>query len=96
MIRRFCAYGLELKYSDGFTHDWCTLIPELKLASKAFIHASTGKAPEVLEKRWNPTLPVDTLSKYLVYINPTASSFELLLDKVRHHANRSINYFSIC
>ncbi|MBW0554959.1 hypothetical protein O181_094674 [Austropuccinia psidii MF-1] len=21
MIRRFCAYGLELKYSDGFTHD---------------------------------------------------------------------------
>ncbi|MBW0583352.1 hypothetical protein O181_123067 [Austropuccinia psidii MF-1] len=29
MIRRFCAYGLELKDSDGFTHDWCTLIPEL-------------------------------------------------------------------
>ncbi|MBW0572214.1 hypothetical protein O181_111929 [Austropuccinia psidii MF-1] len=27
MIRRFCTYGLELKYSDGFTHDWCTLIP---------------------------------------------------------------------
>ncbi|MBW0475202.1 hypothetical protein O181_014917 [Austropuccinia psidii MF-1] len=24
MIRRFCAYGLELKYSDGFTHDCCT------------------------------------------------------------------------
>ncbi|MBW0500035.1 hypothetical protein O181_039750 [Austropuccinia psidii MF-1] len=20
MIRRFCAYGLEFKYSDGFTH----------------------------------------------------------------------------
>ncbi|MBW0530397.1 hypothetical protein O181_070112 [Austropuccinia psidii MF-1] len=27
MITRFCAYGLELKDSDGFTHDWCTLIP---------------------------------------------------------------------
>ncbi|MBW0585418.1 hypothetical protein O181_125133 [Austropuccinia psidii MF-1] len=27
MIRRFCAYGLELKDSDGFTHYWCTLIP---------------------------------------------------------------------
>ncbi|MBW0564057.1 hypothetical protein O181_103772 [Austropuccinia psidii MF-1] len=25
-IRRFCAYGLELKDSNGFTHDWCTLI----------------------------------------------------------------------
>ncbi|MBW0501804.1 hypothetical protein O181_041519 [Austropuccinia psidii MF-1] len=32
MIRRFCAYGSEFKDSDGFTHDWCTLIPALKLA----------------------------------------------------------------
>ncbi|MBW0577678.1 hypothetical protein O181_117393 [Austropuccinia psidii MF-1] len=23
MIRRFCAYGLEFKYADCFTHDWC-------------------------------------------------------------------------
>ncbi|MBW0510436.1 hypothetical protein O181_050151 [Austropuccinia psidii MF-1] len=30
MIRRFCAYSLELKDSDGFTHDWCTLIPALE------------------------------------------------------------------
>ncbi|MBW0581682.1 hypothetical protein O181_121397 [Austropuccinia psidii MF-1] len=29
IIRRFCAYGLEFKDSDGFTHDWCTLIPAL-------------------------------------------------------------------
>ncbi|MBW0465452.1 hypothetical protein O181_005167 [Austropuccinia psidii MF-1] len=29
MIRRFCAYGLESKDSDGFTHDLCTLIPAL-------------------------------------------------------------------
>ncbi|MBW0506670.1 hypothetical protein O181_046385 [Austropuccinia psidii MF-1] len=29
MIRRFCAYGLEFKDSDGFTHDWCTLPPAL-------------------------------------------------------------------
>ncbi|MBW0555131.1 hypothetical protein O181_094846 [Austropuccinia psidii MF-1] len=28
-IRRFCAYGLELEDSDGFTHDWCTLIQAL-------------------------------------------------------------------
>ncbi|MBW0564000.1 hypothetical protein O181_103715 [Austropuccinia psidii MF-1] len=34
MIRRFCAYGLEFKDSDGFTHDWCTLIPALELAYK--------------------------------------------------------------
>ncbi|MBW0544304.1 hypothetical protein O181_084019 [Austropuccinia psidii MF-1] len=37
MIRRFCAYGLEFKYSYGFTHDWCTLIPALELAYKTSI-----------------------------------------------------------
>ncbi|MBW0559431.1 hypothetical protein O181_099146 [Austropuccinia psidii MF-1] len=26
LIRRFCAYRLEFKDSDGFTHDWCTII----------------------------------------------------------------------
>ncbi|MBW0549427.1 hypothetical protein O181_089142 [Austropuccinia psidii MF-1] len=34
MIRVFCAYGLELKYSNGFTHDWCTLITALELEYK--------------------------------------------------------------
>ncbi|MBW0520104.1 hypothetical protein O181_059819 [Austropuccinia psidii MF-1] len=32
IVRRFCAYGLEFKDSDGFTHDWCTLLPALELA----------------------------------------------------------------
>ncbi|MBW0561226.1 hypothetical protein O181_100941 [Austropuccinia psidii MF-1] len=29
MTRRFCAYGPESTDSDGFTHHWCTVIPEL-------------------------------------------------------------------
>ncbi|MBW0502437.1 hypothetical protein O181_042152 [Austropuccinia psidii MF-1] len=29
MIRRFCAYGLEFKDSDGSSYDWCTVIPAL-------------------------------------------------------------------
>ncbi|MBW0570090.1 hypothetical protein O181_109805, partial [Austropuccinia psidii MF-1] len=73
----------------------CTLIPALELAYKTSIHASTGtstgKTPEMLEKGWNPKLPVDTLKKYLVDIHPTASSFKLFLDKVRHHSNQSMN-----
>ncbi|MBW0533640.1 hypothetical protein O181_073355 [Austropuccinia psidii MF-1] len=88
MIRRFCAYGLEFKYSDGFTHDWCTLIQAPELAYKTSIHSSTGKTPEMLEKGWNPRLPYDTLKKDLVDIHPTASSFKLMLDKARHNANR--------
>ncbi|MBW0587496.1 hypothetical protein O181_127211 [Austropuccinia psidii MF-1] len=50
MIRRFCAYGLEFKYSDGFTHDWCTVIPALELEYKASIHYSAVKTPAMLEK----------------------------------------------
>ncbi|MBW0517299.1 hypothetical protein O181_057014 [Austropuccinia psidii MF-1] len=85
MIIRFSAYVLELKDSNGFTHYWCIIIPDLELASNNSIHASTGKTPAMLEKGWNPKLPVDTVNKYLVYIHPTASSCKLILDKVRHH-----------
>ncbi|MBW0558966.1 hypothetical protein O181_098681 [Austropuccinia psidii MF-1] len=81
MIRRFCAYGLEFKDSDGFTHDWCTLIPALELAYKTSVHSSTGKTPAMLEKGWNPRLPADTLRKDLIDIHPTASSFKIILDK---------------
>ncbi|MBW0559018.1 hypothetical protein O181_098733 [Austropuccinia psidii MF-1] len=75
MIKRFCAYGLEFKDSDGFTHDWCTLIQALELAYKKSVHSSTGKTPAMLEKGWNPRLPYDTLKKDLVDIHPTSSSF---------------------
>ncbi|MBW0520008.1 hypothetical protein O181_059723 [Austropuccinia psidii MF-1] len=43
IIRIFRAYGIELKKSDGFNHDWCTLIPALALAYKTSIHSSDGK-----------------------------------------------------
>ncbi|MBW0505203.1 hypothetical protein O181_044918 [Austropuccinia psidii MF-1] len=79
MVRRFCAYGLEFKDSDGFTHDWCTLIPAVELAFKTSIHYSTGKTPEILEKGWNKRLPYDTLKKDLVDINQTAISVKLML-----------------
>ncbi|MBW0559248.1 hypothetical protein O181_098963 [Austropuccinia psidii MF-1] len=91
MIRRFCVYGLEFKDSDGFTHDWCTLIPELELAYRTSVHSSTGQAPAMLEKGWNPRLPADTLRKDLIEIHPTASNFKVILDKVKHHEKQSMN-----
>ncbi|MBW0481003.1 hypothetical protein O181_020718 [Austropuccinia psidii MF-1] len=71
MIRIFCSYGLELKDSDFFTHDWCKLIPKLESDYKTSINASTGKTPAMLEKGWNPKPPVDTLKKNLVDIHPS-------------------------
>ncbi|MBW0509629.1 hypothetical protein O181_049344 [Austropuccinia psidii MF-1] len=96
MIRRFCDYGLEFNDSDGFTHDWCTLIPALELTYKTSIHSATSKTPEMLEKLWNPRHPYGTLKKELVDIHPTASSFKMMLENARNHANRcmqdSFNY----
>ncbi|MBW0546397.1 hypothetical protein O181_086112 [Austropuccinia psidii MF-1] len=91
MIRRFCAYGLEFKDSDVFTHDWCTLIPALELAYKTSVHYSTGQTAAMLEKGWNPRLQADTLRKDLIDIHPTASRFKIMLDRVKHHAKKSLN-----
>ncbi|MBW0486943.1 hypothetical protein O181_026658 [Austropuccinia psidii MF-1] len=88
MIRRFCAYGLEFKVSDGFTHDWCTLIPALELEYETPIHYSTGKTQVMLEKGWNTRLPCVTLKNNLVDIHPTEISFKMMLGKVIHHSNR--------
>ncbi|MBW0466247.1 hypothetical protein O181_005962 [Austropuccinia psidii MF-1] len=32
IIRRFCAYGMEYKDHEGYTHYWVTLLPEIQLA----------------------------------------------------------------
>ncbi|MBW0520891.1 hypothetical protein O181_060606 [Austropuccinia psidii MF-1] len=70
MMRRFCAYGLEFKDCDGFTHDWCTLFTARELAYKTSIHASTNQTPAIIEKGWNPKLPKDSLRKDLIEIHP--------------------------
>ncbi|MBW0573761.1 hypothetical protein O181_113476 [Austropuccinia psidii MF-1] len=88
MVRTFCAYGLQFKDCDGFTHDWCTFLPALELEYKTSIHTSTNKIPAILEKGWNPKLPQDSLRKDLVKIHPTASSFKIMLDRARRHAVR--------
>ncbi|MBW0486225.1 hypothetical protein O181_025940 [Austropuccinia psidii MF-1] len=50
MVRKLSAYGLEFKDSEGFTHDWCTLLPVIELEYKTSIHASTNQTPAILEK----------------------------------------------
>ncbi|MBW0538242.1 hypothetical protein O181_077957 [Austropuccinia psidii MF-1] len=45
----------------------------------------------MLEKGWNPRLPADTLRKYLIDIHPTASRFNIILDKVKNQAKQSMN-----
>ncbi|MBW0515295.1 hypothetical protein O181_055010 [Austropuccinia psidii MF-1] len=81
IMRRFCAYKLEFKGSDGFTHYWCTLVPALELEYRTSINSSTVKPQKILEKGWNARIPYDTLKRYLVDVHPTERSFKMMLDK---------------
>ncbi|MBW0545455.1 hypothetical protein O181_085170 [Austropuccinia psidii MF-1] len=75
VLGRFCAYGMEYKDHEGYTHDWVTLLPAVQLAYNTIQHSTTGKTPAVVEKGWNPLLPVDHLKKNLLTIHPTAKDF---------------------
>ncbi|MBW0520909.1 hypothetical protein O181_060624 [Austropuccinia psidii MF-1] len=72
LLRSFCAYGMQHKDHAGYTHDWVTLLPAVQLAYNTSEHSTTGKKPALVEKGWNPLLPVDHLKKNLLTINPTA------------------------
>ncbi|MBW0467827.1 hypothetical protein O181_007542 [Austropuccinia psidii MF-1] len=75
IVRRFCAYGMEYKYHEGYTHDWATLLTAVQLAYNTSQHYTTGKTHTLVEKAWNPLLPVDHLKKNLMTIHPTAKDF---------------------
>ncbi|MBW0569964.1 hypothetical protein O181_109679 [Austropuccinia psidii MF-1] len=88
MVIRSSSYGLKLKDCYEFTHDWCTLLPELQLAHTTSIHASTNQTAAILEKGCNPKLTQDSLRKYFVEIHPTAASFKGMLEKTQKHPIR--------
>ncbi|MBW0576669.1 hypothetical protein O181_116384 [Austropuccinia psidii MF-1] len=92
MIIRFCAYGIEIKGSDGFIHYWCTFIPALKLAYMNSIQSSTGNTPAMLKKVGIQTFWLMILKKDLADSHPASSTVELLPNKVRHHASQRMNY----
>ncbi|MBW0483110.1 hypothetical protein O181_022825 [Austropuccinia psidii MF-1] len=85
ILRRFCSYGME--YKD---HDWVTLLPAVQLAYNTRKHSTTGKSPPLVEKGWNPLLPVDQLKKNLLAIHPTAKDIDDMWKKACDTAAKSI------
>ena len=45
MVRRYCSFGLLYRDTQGYTHDWVSLIPALEMAYNSSKHAVTGRAP---------------------------------------------------
>ncbi|MBW0505381.1 hypothetical protein O181_045096 [Austropuccinia psidii MF-1] len=52
ILRRFCEYGMEYKDHEGYTHDWVTLLPAVRLAYNTIQHSTTWKSPSLVEKGW--------------------------------------------
>ncbi|MBW0487128.1 hypothetical protein O181_026843 [Austropuccinia psidii MF-1] len=75
ILRIFCAYGMGYKYHEGYTHDCTTFLPEVQMAYNTSDHSTTEKTPALVEKVWNPLLPVDHLKKNPLTIHPTAKNF---------------------
>ncbi|MBW0475857.1 hypothetical protein O181_015572 [Austropuccinia psidii MF-1] len=90
IIRRFCAYGMEYKDNEGYTHDWVTLLPEVPPAHNTRQNSTTGKLPSLVEKGWNPLLPVDHLKKNILTIHPKAKGFHDMWKRACDTASKCI------
>ncbi|MBW0592623.1 hypothetical protein O181_132338 [Austropuccinia psidii MF-1] len=72
ILRRVCAYGMEYKDHEGYTHDWDTLLPEVQLAYNprpfTIIQLIGKNAVEVRLteelSRKNPVFPVSLVKPY--------------------------------
>ncbi|MBW0478167.1 hypothetical protein O181_017882 [Austropuccinia psidii MF-1] len=90
IIRRFCTYGMEYKDHEGYTNDWVTLLPEVQLAYNTSQHSTAGKSPSLVERGWDPLLPVDHLKKNLLTIHPTAKDFHNMWKRVCDTSSKCI------
>ncbi|MBW0576888.1 hypothetical protein O181_116603 [Austropuccinia psidii MF-1] len=90
IVRRFCAYGMEYKDHEGYTHDWIALLPAVQLAYNTSQHSTTGKTPSLVEKGWKLLLPVDHLKKNLLTIHTTLNIFHDMWRKECDTASRCI------
>ncbi|MBW0472933.1 hypothetical protein O181_012648 [Austropuccinia psidii MF-1] len=90
ILRRFCAYGMEYKDHEGYTHDWVTLLQAVQLAYNTSQNSTTGKSPSLVEKGWHPLLPVDHLKKNILAIHPTPKDFHDMWKKACDTAAKCI------
>ncbi|MBW0564230.1 hypothetical protein O181_103945 [Austropuccinia psidii MF-1] len=76
-----------MEYKD---HDWVTLLPAVQLAYITSQHSPTAKASSLVEKGWNPLLPVDHLEKIPLTIHPTARDFHQMWKRASDTASKCI------
>ncbi|MBW0579284.1 hypothetical protein O181_118999 [Austropuccinia psidii MF-1] len=53
ILTNFCAYGMEYKKHEGYTHDWVILLPAVQLAYNTSQNCNTGKTPALVTQQPN-------------------------------------------
>ncbi|MBW0474893.1 hypothetical protein O181_014608 [Austropuccinia psidii MF-1] len=91
IIRIFCAYGMEYKDNEVYTHDLVTLLPDIKLAYSTRQNSSTEKTPSLIEKVLSPLFPVDHLKNNLLEFKHTEKDFYFMWKKACDTAERCIS-----
>ena len=93
MIRRYCSFGIEYKDSEGYVHDWVSLLPALEFAYNSSTHSTTGKVPFELERGYTPRLPDALISRDVskMKIHPGAQKLSTMLELARSHSKECIN-----
>ncbi|MBW0475343.1 hypothetical protein O181_015058 [Austropuccinia psidii MF-1] len=91
ILRRFCAYGMEYKDHEGYTNDCVTLLPAVQLDYNTSQNSTTGKTAALVEKWWNPLLPVDKLKRNLLTIHPTSKEFHEMWERACDKAVKCIS-----
>ncbi|MBW0480476.1 hypothetical protein O181_020191 [Austropuccinia psidii MF-1] len=90
-LRKFCAYGMEYKDHEGYTHYWVTLLPEVQLAYSTSQNSTTRKTPALIEKGWNPQFTVDHLKKDHLTIHLTGKHFHEVWKRACVKASKCIS-----
>lgn len=92
MLRRYCAFGIEYKDSEGFVHDWVSLLPALEFAYNSSTHSTTQRIPFELERGYTPRLPQVLINKDMatLKIHPGAQRLANMIQLARAHAKECI------
>ncbi|MBW0512893.1 hypothetical protein O181_052608 [Austropuccinia psidii MF-1] len=63
ILRRFCAYGMEYKDHEGYTHEWVTLLPAVQLSYNTRKNSVEVKLTEEYSRK-HPVFPVSLVKPY--------------------------------